>query len=163
MVETILQHWIFTRFAFPFLLAFFIVFAILEKTKIFGDGKKQINAMVAFIIGMIFVGVAYTTDVVTNLVLFLTVALITMFIAMLIWGFITGDAKIEGKPVKIIFGIALAIAIAIALLWATGYYDEIYNWLFKQTWSKTFWVNFLFIAALLGAVVFAMKGGSDKK
>jgi len=163
MVETILQHWIFTRFAFPFLLVFFIVFAILEKTKIFGEGKKQINALVSFIIGLIFIGVAYTTEVVTNMVLFLTVALITMFIAMLIWGFIAGEAKIEGKPVKIIFGVALAIAVIIALLWSTGYYDNMYTWLFKQDWSGTFWTNLLFIAAIIGAVVFAMKGSSGGK
>ena len=35
MVETILQHWIFSSFVFPFLLIFFIAFGILEKSKLF--------------------------------------------------------------------------------------------------------------------------------
>ena len=45
--EIFLQNWLFTRFAWPFLLVFFIVFAILEKTKLLGEGKKQVNALVA--------------------------------------------------------------------------------------------------------------------
>ena len=53
MVENILQHETLTSFVYPFLLIFFIVFAILEKTKIFGEEKKQVNAFVAFVIGLI--------------------------------------------------------------------------------------------------------------
>jgi hypothetical protein len=51
----------------------------------------------------------------------------------------------------------------IAVLWATGFYNTAYNWLFKQDWSGTFWTNLLFIAAIIGAVAFAIKGGPDKK
>ncbi|MBM3199831.1 hypothetical protein FJZ53_02750, partial [Candidatus Woesearchaeota archaeon] len=42
----------------PFLLVFTIVFAVLEKTKIFGGGKeskKNINAMIAFVFALFFV------------------------------------------------------------------------------------------------------------
>src|SRR3989344_8418621 len=38
----------------PFLLVFAIVFAVLEKTKIFGE-KSKINVVVAFIIGLLLV------------------------------------------------------------------------------------------------------------
>ena len=51
---TILQHWIFTKFALPFLLVFFIVYGVLAKTKVLGDAK-QLNAMVSFVIGLIFI------------------------------------------------------------------------------------------------------------
>ena len=85
MVEkTILQHEIFTRFALPFLLMFFVVFAVLEKTKLFGEDKKQLNALIAFVIGLIFVSAVYPTLVVSNLILFLTVALIVVFVALLL-------------------------------------------------------------------------------
>ena len=36
MSETILQHPVLTSFVYPFLIVFFIVFAVLEKTKLFG-------------------------------------------------------------------------------------------------------------------------------
>ena len=52
---TILQSSIFTDFAFPFLLIFFILFGILEKTKVFGDDKHTLNAMISFVVGLIFV------------------------------------------------------------------------------------------------------------
>src|SRR3989339_40731 len=68
--ETIFQHWIFTQFAFPFLLIWTLVFALLGKTKLLGD-NKQIDSIVAFVIAFVFIGAAYPKDIVHNLVLFL--------------------------------------------------------------------------------------------
>jgi hypothetical protein len=75
MVEetTILQHWIFSDFLFPFFLVFFIAFAILERTKIFGENKKQINGLTALVIGLIFVSAVYPKLVVGKLTMFLSV------------------------------------------------------------------------------------------
>ena len=161
--ETILQHWILTRFAYPFLLIFFIVFAVLEKTKIFGDDKKQLNALVAFVIGLIFISVVYPTLVVENLILFLTVALVVVFIALLLWGFVSGgEAKISSKGLKIVAGILIVIAVAIALLWAMGIWDEFANLLFKQSWSKSFWTNLIFIVVIAVALALMMRKGKEK-
>jgi len=161
MAETILQHWIFSRFALPFLLVFLIVFALLEKTKVLGSDKKQINALVAFAIGLIFVAFVFPVTVVNNLVLFLTVAMVTVFVGLLLWGFITGgEAKVDDKVVKVIFGIIIVIFVAGAVLWATGFYTSIWDWLFKQNWSKTFWTNFLFIVAIAAALAVVLKGGA---
>lgn len=162
MAETILQHWIFTRFAFPFLLVFFILFAILEKTKILGE-KKQINALVAFIIGLIFVSVVYPVVVVNNLILFLTVALVAMFVGLLIWGFVGEKAQIEGKISKWIFAVVLIIVMVAAILWATGFYTPIYDWLFKQNWSNSFWTNFLFIVTIAIAIALILKSSGGSK
>ncbi len=148
--ETILQSPVLTRFILPFLLVFFIIFAILEKTKLFGEDKKQLNALISFIIGLIFVSVLYPTLVVTNLVLFLTVALVSIFIILLIWGFISGDIK-EFKPakwMKVVLIIVTSVAFIIALVWATGFYDKIGEFLFNQPWSNSFWTNFVFIIVI---------------
>jgi hypothetical protein len=45
--ETIFQNFIIKDFILPFVFMFVLVFAILEKTKILGDGKKQLDAIVA--------------------------------------------------------------------------------------------------------------------
>jgi len=165
VVETILQHWVLTRFAYPFLLMFFIVFAILEKTKVLGDDKKQINAFVSFIIGLIFISAVYPTLVVSNLILFFTVSIIVVFVALMLWGFIIGgEAKIESNGIKITGGIALLIAIIFALLWATGTGFGVFDFLFYQRWSITFWTNFIFIVvigAALAAVLASTKSKSD--
>jgi len=161
--ETILQHWVLTKFAYPFLLMFFIVYAILEKTKAFGDGdsKHRINALVAFIIGLIFISAVYPKLVVSNLILFLTVAIIVVFVGLVLWGFVVGgEAKIESKGMKRAMGVAIVIAVIIATLWASGTGFGIFNFLFYQAWSATFWTNFLFIVvvgAALGLVLFKKK------
>lgn len=160
--ETILEHWILTQFAYPFLLIFFIVFAILEKTKIFGEDKKQVNALISFVIGLIFVSVVYPKLVVTNLILFLTVALIVVFVGLLLWGFVMGgEAKIGGKGIKIVAGVVIVIAVIIALLWAMGIWDEFSDLLFQQSWSSDFWINLIFIIVIAVALALVMKAGKS--
>ncbi|MFQ5532143.1 MAG: hypothetical protein ACE5ES_06015 [Candidatus Nanoarchaeia archaeon] len=160
--ETILQHWILTRFALPFLLIFFIVFAILEKTKLLGEDKKQINALVAFVVGLIFVAIAYPTEIVSNLILFLTVAIIVVFVALLLWGFVSGEeGKLPGeKSLKIIAGIVIVIAVIIALLWAMGIEQDVFSFLFQQDWSEGFWTNAAFIIVIAAALALIMKQSS---
>ena len=169
--ETIFQHWIFTRFALPFLLVFFIVFAILEKTKLLGDDKKQLNALLAFVVGLVFVGAVYPTEVVGNLILFLTVALVVVFIVLLLWGFVFGSfKKDEGftpeKWMKWVLGIVIGIAVVVAVLWATGIgmeeINDFFNNLFSgQDWSSTFWINVAFIVVVAIALALILKKSSD--
>jgi len=161
--ETFLQHWIFTRFALPFLLVFFIIFAVLEKTKIFGEEKKQLNALISFVIGLIFVSVVYPTLVVSNLILFLSVAIVVVFVALILWGFVMGgEAKLPAsKSLKIILGVVIVISVVFAVLWATGVHTTVINLLFSQSWSKNFWVNALFIAVI--AIALALIIGKQKK
>ena len=122
-IETIFQSEIFTKFALPFLLVFFILFAVLEKTKILGD-KKQLNALVAFVVGLIVIGFVFPKEVIENMILFLTVALVVMFVALMLWGFVSGeslDKSILGNnAVKWIVGIGVVVVVLIALIVATG-------------------------------------------
>jgi hypothetical protein len=161
MAETILQHPVATKFIYPFLLLFFIVFALLEKTKLLGE-KKQINALVAFVVGLIFVAAAYPKMVVGNMILFLTIAIIVVFVALMLWGFIAGEEglKFEKAPIalKWTIGIVILIGIILAVLWASGiglgFFENIFG---KGT--ETFWTNAIFIVmiAVALAVVLASK------
>jgi hypothetical protein len=163
--ETILQHWVLTRFAFPFLLLFFIVFALLQKTKVLG-GKKQIDAMTAFVIGLIFVSVAYPKMVVGNLILFLTVALVVLFVMLLLWGFLVGGESnmdiFKTNGAKWASFAVVLVAVVIATLWATGVEWAAWNFLFESSWSQTFWVNVIFIALVAVALSVAWKSGGGK-
>ncbi|MBD3247583.1 hypothetical protein GF378_03115 [Candidatus Pacearchaeota archaeon] len=164
MAETILQHWIFTRFALPFLLIFFIVFALLEKTKLLGDGKKQVNALVAFVIGLLAISVAYPIEAINNLILFLTVAIVVAFVGLILWGFVSGgEAKVENKAIKWIIGVVIAIALIWAALWATKLALPFYDFLFGQAWSKTFWTNVAFIAVVAIALAVVLITGAKGK
>ena len=163
--ETILQHWIFTRFALPFLLIFFIVFGILEKTKLFGSEKRQLNALIAFVIGLILVGATSPTLTISNLILFLTVAIVVLFVALLLWGFIAGEKGLKfdeaPKTLKWFIGIVIVVAVIIALLWALGVEGTVFgvasNFLFKSSWSKSFWTNLSFVVVIIVALVLVLK------
>lgn len=159
--ELFFQNWIFTKFALPFLLIFFIVFAILEKTKIFGEDKKQLNALLAFIIGLIFVSVAYPKEVVGNLILFLTVGLVVLFVVLMLWGFASGgDLKadfLKSTGMKWAVGISVLVAVILAVIWATGIKGGAIDLLFYQNWSGTFWINVLFVVAIAGALALVLR------
>ena len=160
MAETILQHWIFSSFIFPFLLIFFITFGILEKSKLFGD-RKQLNALIAFVIGLIFVGAVFPKLVVGNLILFLTVAVVVMFVGLLLWGFVAGEEGLKfasmDRSIKYIAGIVILIAVIIATLWATGIQGSLLDFIFRRNWSGEFWTNFAFVAVIIIALAAVLK------
>ena len=157
--EIFLQNEIFTRFVFPFLLIFFIVFAILEKTKIFGDDKKQLDALVAFVIGLIFIAFTYPTVIATNMILFLTIAIVVSFVGLLLWGFVSGQAPNIGgeKWVKWGGAVVIIVAVILALVWAMNLQGETIDFLFKNDWSNAFWTNVAFVVVIAIALALVMK------
>jgi len=160
--ETILQHWIIANFILPFLLIFLIVFGILEKTKVF-DSNKQLNAFIAFVIGLIFVGAVSPKLVVGHLILFFTVSIVVLFVALLLWGFVSGDdAKLPANtPLRVIVGILIVGAVIIALLFATGFENTAFDSLFRQSWSEAFWTNVSFLAVIIVALTLVIKSSSS--
>ncbi|MCL5018236.1 MAG: hypothetical protein M1416_00505 [Candidatus Pacearchaeota archaeon] len=162
-VITFLQYDVISKFLLPFLLVFFVVFAILEKTKLLGE-KKQIHALTAFVVGLIFVGAIYPVLVVNNLILFLTVTLVAVFVVLLIWGFIFGDEK-GFKPanwMKWGLGIIVAIAFVVALIWATGLWDNLQNFLSGGI-GGTILTNAIFLIVIAIALALVLKGVGEKK
>lgn len=158
--DTILQSDVLTKFVYPFLLVFFIVFAVLEKTKILGEGRKQLNALISFVIGLIFVSAVFPKIVVGNLILFLTIALVIMFVVLLLWGFVAGGKEgfEPSKGVKTFLMIVIGIAVVIAVFWALGVGEGFFGFLFSSSWSKLFWTNFLFIVVIAVALAFVLLG-----
>jgi len=160
--ETILQHWVLTSFVYPFLLIFAIVFGLLEKTKLLGE-KKQLNAIIAFVIGLVFVAAVDPKLIVENLIMFLSVAIVIVFVVLLIWGFITGkEPSFESKPIKIIAIIVACLAVLIFLFITTGIWDTVTDTLFRQDWSGDVWTNIIFIVVIAAALALILKnsGGS---
>src|SRR3989338_7283622 len=159
--ETFLQNWIVAKFVLPFFLVWFIVFAILEKAKPLGE-KHQLNALVSTVIGLIFVSAVFPKEVVGNLILFLSVAIVVVFVALLMWGLIVGkEVQLEGN-VKKLAGIGIVVAVIIAVFWATGlrieFLNEMINFLFYSGWSETFWTNGIFIVLIAVAMALMWKG-----
>ena len=158
VTKTILQNDILTKFVYPFLLIFFIVFAVLEKTKVLGENKRQINALISFVIGLIFVGAVFPKIIVGNLVLFLTIALVIMFVVLLLWNFAVGGEKgfEMSKGLKTALMIIIGVAVLIAVFWASGVNAGFFDFLFRSDWSNSLWTNLLFIVVIAIALAFAI-------
>lgn len=154
-----------SNFLLPFILVFFVAFAILEKTKLFGDGKKMIDAWVSVAVGLLFAGAVYPKMVVGNLILYLAVALIAIFIILLIWGFIFGDYLKEGKApnrLKLILGIIAAVSFVGAIIWATGWYKDLFDFFSSnKSLNQTIITNVVFV--LIIAAVLALVLAKEKK
>lgn len=163
-----MQNEIVTQFILPFLLIFFIAFGILEKSKLFGDNRSKLNAGIAFVIGLIFVAAIFPKLVVGNLILFLTVAMVTMFVGLLLWGFVAGEKGLKFEEMnpnlRWFMGIVIAVAVIGGLLWALGvkgiFFTGLYDLIFKSSWSKDFWTNTSFVAVVIIALAFVLSGKS---
>jgi hypothetical protein len=155
---TFLQSPVLTKFVLPFLLVFFIFFAIFEKSKIFGDKNKQITALISFVIAFIFVAAVFPKEMTTNLMLFLTIAIIVVFVVLMLWGFIMGEEGMKifeksPKGLKWAIGIFIIIAVTIAVLWAAGVdTSRFFDNLFHSSWSSEVWTNIVFIVLVVAAL-----------
>ena len=164
---TFLQSPVLVNFVYPFLFIFFVIFAILEKSKIFGEDRKQINALIAFVIGFIFVSAIFPKEMGMNLILFLTIGVIVVFVFLVLWGFITGEAGLKWdnmtKGIRWAIAILLLIAVAIATLWAAGVnIGNLFDDILHISWGGQFWTNFVFIVVVVIALAVVLRTTKGK-
>ena len=162
MVEPILISPFFINYILPFVLVFTLTFAILQKTKLLGEEKKQIDALVSLVIGLILIAFPFAREIVVKLMPFLAVSLIILLVFMLLYGFIMGKSgDVLHKGVKITLGIILGLALITALLFITGVWDNIYNFMFNRKGAAQIWINIFLILIMAGAIIAVVTGKHD--
>lgn len=151
---------IFQDIIIPFILVFVLVFAILQKTKLLGDGKKQIDAIIAFVVAAILITFSNAVHIITQLTVFMIIALFILFVFMLIYGFAYGDIKGDplSKGLKTFLGIIAFIAVVVAVLVVTGTWDNLLDFFTNGTMGA----NILFVVLIIAAIA-AVLYGSGKK
>jgi cytochrome bd-type quinol oxidase subunit 2 len=108
------------------------------------------------------VGAVFPKLIVGNLILFLTVALIVLFVILLLWGFVSTKAdkgkgfELESWMKYILLG-TISVAAIFAVLWAAGVDSTVIDLLFNQGWSNTFWTNFFFVIVIAGVLALFLK------
>ena len=155
----------FTEMLLPFLLIFVLVFAILQKSKILGDGKAQIDAMVALVIGLILIGVPQPRNIIVGIMPWLAVGIAVILVFLILYGFVAGDLSKAPDWMKITFGILAGLFTVGVVLYVTGLWGIIGGWLSGGE-SSSIWMNVLMIALVVGAMavaVFSGKRKGDKK
>ncbi len=130
----------------PFILVFTIMFAILERTKLFGTEKhketeytkKNLNAMTAFVIAFLVVASSKLVETITKVSSEIVVLLLLMvFFLMLIGTFYT-SVEIKEKGISLEggwrYGFMTFIAFAILLIFLDAIVAED-----GRTWLQVFW------------------------
>ena len=150
----------FTEMLLPFLLVFVVVFAILQKSKILGEGKAQIDAMVSLAIGLILIGVPGPRDIVVGIMPWLAVGVAAILAFLILYGFVAGDLSgTNVKPwMKVVFGILAGIFIVGVLLYVTGAWNYFMG-LFSGTGDSSVWMGIVMIVLVVGAMLIAIFSG----
>ncbi len=153
---TILSNPIFVETILPFILVFTIVFAILQKSKILGDGKKQIDAIVSLVIGLLVISFGQVTGIILQLIPFLAVSLVIILVLMLLLGSFTEQGKFFEKfpkGIKYILIVGVTLAVAIAVIYITGFWETVNEWLFVTGGTSGLLANIIFIIIVVGAII----------
>jgi hypothetical protein len=146
---------IFLSYILPFALIFTLVFAILQKTKLLGDDKKSIDAIIGLIVGLILIAFGPARDIVVKLQVFLAVFVAILLVFMILYGFVSGkkDGDVLAKGWKYAFYAIITISLAIALIVITGYWGFVQDLLFSSTTGSMIWINGLIIVVIVGAII----------
>lgn len=148
----------------PFLLVFTIVFAILEKTKIFGvdklDGgqvttKKNINAIVAFVVAFLVIAstklVSVINEVMANVVLLLVLAV--CFLLLIGSLFADKEFSMDKFPTWTnIFLVLMFLGIVVIFLNALDWLHYITDVL--ENWNADWAASIIFIVIIIGFMIF---------
>ncbi|MGV8142445.1 MAG: hypothetical protein ACP5NS_02300 [Candidatus Pacearchaeota archaeon] len=162
MAETILSSPIISEAVLPFILIFTVVFAILQKSGILGKDKKQIDALVALVVGLITITFANAVGIINSLLPFLAVSIVLILIFLILVAMVSheGTAKIE-KGFKITIVVLSFLAVIIAGLIVTGAWDYIL-YQFEGPGGSTIFTNIVFLVIIIGAFI-AVYFGEKKK
>ena len=161
----------------PFLLVFTIVFAILEKTKVLGtEGKKdeehpkrQLNAMVAFVIGMLVVA---TNQIVTAInkalpnVVLLTISIICFLMLVGVF-YKTGELDFAGKHSAWTKYLIIVVFIILVLIFANSiqktenqsYLDFVLSYVIEN-FNGTVVTSIIFLIVAIAAIIYVTNSTS---
>ena len=156
----------------PFLLVFTIIFAILEKTKIFGVdkvsgqdmGKKNINAMVAFVIGFLVIASTKLVGVINEVMANVVLLVILGVCFLLLIGVFFGDKEFTlekfptwSKLLMILMFIGIVVIFLNALGWLQFLFDLFNN--INADWAA----SLVFIIIIIGFILWITHTPEKKK
>lgn len=153
-----------TQILLIFILLFTLVFGVLQKSKLFGDGKKQIDALIALAIALLTTSVAYALDIIKNLVPFLAVGLVIILVFILLIGLFHSDAKDGFKSPKWMTTTAIVIAfvvLLVAVVYVTGFWSYL-SGLWKGSGTNIIG-NIVTVAIVIGVVVIVFLGSGKSE
>jgi len=165
---TVLESLGFFSVVLPFLLIYSIVYGTLVRTKIFGEGAAQINAMVAFTIALIFVAAANVVDVMSTFIPWVGLIAIFVVSAMMLSVLILGgDIEAFAKQYKAPAIGLIIVAMFYALFSVAGWFEAIGDSLFSSKGDLLMGIvsvedllGVVVLLGIIGAMMVVTKGGT---
>ena len=169
----IFMQWDIVEFLVPFLLVFTIVFAVLQKTKILGDGRKNYNVIVALVMGLAvviphFTGMYTSFDpvqVINSSLPQVSIILVAIIMVLLIIGVFGNEFDIAGTSLA-------AWVVIIAIIVVALIFGSSVGWFYLPAWLAWLNVSPEFEALIVMILIFAIiiwfitkepKGDKQKK
>lgn len=162
----------------PFLLVFTIVYAILEKTKVFGMEKvgektvtkKNLNSMAAFVISFLVVASSQLVEVITQVSSHMVILLMLSVMFLILVGsfYKEGEGVFLEKGWKTLFMVIMFIGIVLIFLQAIKT-DSGDSWLeyafdyMSDNWSSTGVASIFLILFTVGIMYWLTKGEDTTK
>ena len=158
MVETIFSS-LLGQSVLVFIFVFTLVFAVLQKTRIFGEGKKQSDALIALSVALILITVGSAMDLITKLIPFMAVSLVVILVFLILLGFFYKE--FEPQPwMKTTAAILAFLAVLIAVVYFTGAWEFLYYVVFDA--GSSLLSNIILVVIAVAAVLLAWFGKKDK-
>ncbi len=152
---------VFTEIILPFLLVFVLIFAILQKSKVLGDDKSQIDALVALAVALILIGVETPRNIIVNLMPWLAVGAVVLLVFFILYGFAAGDIGERSKWMKIVFGILAGLFVIGAIIYTTGLWSSISD--FASSGPSDIWQNAIFVLIIIGVIAIVLSTSGKPK
>ena len=151
----------FTEMLLPFLLVFVVIFAILQKSKILGEGKAQIDSLVAMVIGLILIGVKQPREIIVGIMPWMAVGVAVILVFLIMYGLVAGDLSKAPDWMKITFGILAGLFTIGVVVYITGFYNVLGDWVSEGT--SGVWSNVIMVILVVGAMIVAVFTGKKTK
>jgi hypothetical protein len=153
----IFMQWDIIEFLVPFILVFTIVFAILQKTKILGDGRKNYNVIVALVMGLAvvvphFTGMYTSFDpvyVINSSLPQVSIILVAIIMVLLIIGVFGNELDFAGTSLAA--WVVIAAVIIVALIFGSSV-----GWFYLPAWLGFLTVNPELQALIVMVLIFAV-------
>ena len=141
----------------PFILVFVMIFAILEKSKLFGDGKHQINSLIGLCIALMLIAFPTPRDIIVTILPWLAVGLSVLLVFFILYGFIAGDLDKNGIPktLKVILGVLAGLFVVGVVFFTTGLSEKVPGWISSGSGLIQ---NGLIVLVVVGLIIWVIVG-----
>lgn len=144
----------------PFLLVYSVMYAVLEKTKVLGQDKKSINAIVAFCTAFFVVAstklVAIISQGIANVMLVIMMIFCFILLASMFYG--NGETFTLSDKAKKVGIISVLVIVLGIFLYYIGWLMPIINFIGKY-WQTEAVSAIIFIGILIGLVAWVTSEG----